>query len=94
MRVVELYSIFVRKLHSYMKQSNDLLRQISGYGLFEELQNRLNRVIIGGVARSTIYKAFATNGGTAKTDKILEIAKDVVAQHIERIKEIPANEPA
>lgn len=78
-----------------MRDTKDILRRISGYGLFEELQSRLNRIILGGVARSTIYKAFSTGGGTPKTDIILQIAEDVVAEHLQKIQqEIPANEPA
>lgn len=85
---------FVRKLYHCMKQAKHIHRQISGYGLFEELESRLEVAILGGVARSTIYKAFSTGGGTPKTDIILQIAEDVVCKHLEKLnKEIPANEP-
>lgn len=72
-------------------EAKKLQTLISGYGLMEALQSRMETVVVGGVARSTIYKAFQTNGGTPRTDLILKIAEEVVAEHEEYIKAAVAN---
>lgn len=54
---------------------------ISGYGLMDALQDRLQAVVVGGVARSTIYKAFQYGALTPRTKIVLQTAQQVIAEH-------------
>lgn len=55
--------------------------QIAGYGLMDALLDRLNRIVVGGVARSTVYKAFGQGGQTPRTKLVLKTAQEVIAEH-------------
>lgn len=54
---------------------------ISGYGLMDALQDRLEIAVVGGVARSTIYKAFQKGPETPRTKIVIQIAQQVIAEH-------------
>jgi len=54
---------------------------ISGYGLMDTLLDRLQLAVMGGVARSTIYKAFQTGPKTPRTKVVLQVAQQVVEEH-------------
>mgnify|MGYP001381334893 CR=1 FL=1 len=60
---------------------------IMGYGLLDALQNRLNVVISGGIARSTIYKAFQVGPKTPRTKMVLQVAETVIAEHEKNVAE-------
>lgn len=54
---------------------------ISGYGLMDMLQDRLQVAVVGGVARSTIYKAFQNGPETPRTKVVLQVAQQIVEEH-------------
>lgn len=54
---------------------------ISGYALMDTLQDRLQVAVVGGVARSTIYKAFQIGPKTPRTKVVLQVAQQVVEEH-------------
>jgi len=66
---------------------------ISAYGLFEALENRLSVVVVGGVARSTIYSAFA-RARSPRERLIVETARTLVAEHEQDIAEYFTAQPA
>lgn len=59
---------------------------IVGYNLFETLKNRLEIVVVGGVADSTIYKAFRVGGKTPLLRTILLTGAEVIEQHEQAIE--------
>lgn len=61
----------------------------------EVLEARLQIVINGGVARSTIYKAFQQGAKTPTLDIILQQAEAVIREHEQAVQEaILSFEPA
>jgi len=58
---------------------------ISGYGLMDTLQDRLQAVVVGGVARSTIYKAFQSGALTPRTKIVLQVAQQVITDHEQNV---------
>lgn len=58
---------------------------ISGYGLMDALQERLQLAVVGGVARSTIYKAFQVGPVTHRTKIVLQIAQQVISEHEQNV---------
>ena len=68
-------------------QSKRLHRQIRAYNLIDALKQRLDIIIVEGVANTTIYKAFREGGTTPLLEKILETAQILVEEHEASIKE-------
>lgn len=54
---------------------------IRGYRLMDELLKRLNVVVNGGVAKSTVYSAFTTGPTTPIRDTIFKTAEAVILKH-------------
>lgn len=69
-----------------IEQVKKIKECIVGYNLFETLKNRLSVIVVGGVADSTIYKAFRLGGKTPLLRTILSAAAEVVEQHEENIE--------
>jgi len=62
-------------------EAKEIQQRISGYGLMDTLEDTLQVVVVGGVARSTIYAAFQSGPTTTRKKIILETAKQIIAQH-------------
>lgn len=62
-------------------------QQITAYGLFDTLMDRMKIVRVGGVKRSTIYKAFNQGPVTTLCQIILETAEKVLAEHLATLSE-------
>jgi len=60
---------------------------ISGYGLMDTLEDTLQIAVKGGVARSTIYAAFRLGPTTKRNQIVLNIAKQLIAQHENMVAE-------
>lgn len=61
----------------------------------ENLKSRLQVIINGGVATSTIYKAFQQGGKTPTLEIILQQAEAVIREHEQTVQEaIGSFEPA
>jgi hypothetical protein len=60
---------------------------ISGYGLMDALQDRLQMAVVGGVARSTIYKAFQYGPETPRTKIVIQVARQIVEEHERNVSE-------
>jgi hypothetical protein len=65
----------------YKMDAKKIQELIAGYGLMDLLEARLQVVVVGGVARSTIYSAFQRGATSARNKVILETAKQIIAQH-------------
>lgn len=65
---------------------SDIKAKIAAYGLFTVLSERLDLVVIGGVANSTIRKAFTHGPITPRLALILDVAAAIIIQHEEEIK--------
>ena len=88
LRYVSYYSTFVRNLHTSTHMDAKKIQElISGYGLMDTLQDRLQVAVVGGVARSTIYKAFQTGPETPRTKIVLQVAQQVIADHERTVTE-------
>lgn len=59
---------------------------VNGYNLMDILEDRLQIIINGGVARSTIYKAFQVGGKTPTLEIILREAEAVVKEHEQTVQ--------
>lgn len=68
-------------IHKYDMDAKKIQELISGYGLMDTLQDRLELAVVGGVARSTIYKAFQKGPATARTKVVLHVAKELIDEH-------------
>lgn len=64
-------------------QAKILREQITAFGLFDKLMERMQQVRIGGVKRSTIYKAFSLGSVTPVCALILDTAQNLLDQHRE-----------
>lgn len=65
---------------------SEIRGKIAAYGLFTVLSERLDIIVKGGVANSTIRKAFTHGPVTPRLSLILDIAKAIIIQHEEEIK--------
>lgn len=70
-------------------ETNDarkLRDKIRAYNLFDELQELMIVKRVGGVKRSTIYKAFQFGPSTPVLSLILETAKELISKHEEQFE--------
>ncbi|HNM26251.1 MAG TPA: hypothetical protein PKL15_12510 [Saprospiraceae bacterium] len=63
------------------EQSVKIRQQIAAHRLFPKLMERMQQVRIGGVQRSTIYKAFSEGGVTPTCQLILDTAQALIEEH-------------
>lgn len=66
--------------------AKEIQRLISGYGLMDALEERLQVVVVGGVARSTIYSTFQRGATSPRSEIILETAKKLIREHEETVE--------
>lgn len=64
----------------------EIRKLINGYNLMEVLEARLHIIINGGVARSTIYKAFQMGAKTPTLEIILREAEAVIREHEQTVQ--------
>lgn len=73
---------------NHVSKSPDQIQEgIAAYNLKQELYDRLQIKIVGGVAQSTIYKAYRVGGTTPTLRLILDTAKELIAEHEIEVKE-------
>lgn len=82
---------FVRKLHNRSRmealEAKKIHRKIKAYNLKDSLLERLNIVIVDGVAPTTMYKAFRVGGTTPLLENILDVAQMLILEHEEKIRQ-------
>lgn len=86
LRVIYLYSIFVHKLHNTTQNmetipANMIKEKISAYNLKDRLLAHLAVLVDGGVAETTIYKAYREGGKTPTLRLILTTAENIIEAH-------------
>lgn len=72
-------------------ETNDVLKQrekVRAYNLFDELLQAMKVKRVGGVKRSTIYKAFQMGPSTPVLALILETAKELISKHEEQFESV------
>lgn len=74
-------------------KAKKLQEQLASYNLTDRLFDRLQVVIDGGCAKTTMYKAFRVGSKTPLLNRILATAEEVLRSHEELIGEYVA-EPA
>jgi len=73
----------------------EIRKWINAYNLMDDLLARMQIVVKGGVAKSTVYKAFNTEKSTDTLDLIIREAEAVIAAHEQTVANaLQALEPA
>lgn len=70
-----------------VEESKLIKEKILGYNLFDRLKTRLDFIVVGGVAETTIYKAFREGGRTPTLRVILSAAEELIQKHEGNIEE-------
>ncbi len=61
--------------------AKNIHEKITAYNLLDQLKEALKVKRVGGVARSTIYKAFQEGGTTPSLRLVLETCSELIAEH-------------
>lgn len=69
------------------EEAKKLQHELASYNLTGRLFDRLQVVIHGGCAKSTMYKAFQNGSKTPQLERILTTAQDILREHQEMIAE-------
>lgn len=74
-----------------MEKTNEqnVYEKIAAYNLLGALQDRLKVKRVGGVARSTIYKAFQVGGTTPSLRLVIDTCIELIEEHENAFKEQP-----
>lgn len=67
------------------QQSQIIKEKIQGYNLMDILETRLQIIIVDGVGKTTIYKAFRVGPITPTLRQILDAAEALIKEHEAKI---------
>ena len=76
------------------EEARILKEELASYNLTGRLLDKLQVVVDGGVAQTTVYKAFRVGGTTPLLRRILTTAQEILREHQEMIAEYEQPQPA
>lgn len=71
-----------------------LKESLASYNLTGRLFDKLQVIVDGGVAQTTMYKAFRLGGKTPLLRRILTTGQEILQEHLEMIAEYEQPQPA